>query len=481
MTVTHPAPSCVPGVPLSVTGADHYRWIPDSILSCDTCGTTIANPYGGFTYSVTGVNIHMCRDTLTTYVFVDPRRNIVMDGKHNVCPGECDTIAASGITGNYVWTGPGLSCSICEDVIACTPASAVYTLVTTDSFNCSDTNFFTIDVRPIPTIFISPEPAVACVNDSLSLLAQGAATYVWRPNINISCDTCDRPSILGVTNLVYTVMATSIYGCKNTKEIPLTVLQHTDAGAGTDTTICYGQSVPLFAWGGGDGYQWVNPAGLSSATIRNPIAKPDSTTIYEVIIKENACFKDTAFVRVGIESFPRLGVSPGAAIIAGNQVQLRTGIENHVPIASYRWTPANTLSCDDCPNPLATPTANTTYSVTVTSVHGCITDTFVTINMFCDRSEVFIPNTFTPNNDGLNDAFFVSGKGLNSIVRMSIYNRWGQLVFKLEHIAPNDPSAGWDGTFKGSTLQPDAFIYLIDVECELGAVYHFQGDISIVR
>ena len=100
----------------------------------------------------------------------------------------------------------------------------------------------------------------------------------------------------------------------------------------------------------------------------------------------------------------------------------------------------------------------------------------------CDNSQVFIPNTFTPNGDGHNDRFYVSGKGIGSVLRLSVYNRWGELMFETHNTNANDPAAGWDGTYKGVVLEPDVFVYIVQVTCELGGQpYNFKGDISLVR
>jgi gliding motility-associated-like protein len=94
---------------------------------------------------------------------------------------------------------------------------------------------------------------------------------------------------------------------------------------------------------------------------------------------------------------------------------------------------------------------------------------------------VFIPNTFTPNGDGNNDRFFVSGKGISTITKFQVFNRWGELVYDIRNISPNDPSVGWDGQYKGVVLEPDVFVYVIEATCNLGEHFVYKGDISIVR
>ena len=74
--------------------------------------------------------------------------------------------------------------------------------------------------------------------------------------------------------------------------------------------------------------------------------------------------------------------------------------------------------------------------------------------------EIFIPNIFTPNDDGVNDVFFIFGGDLvESIITFEIFDRWGNEVYDAQNFQPNDPANGWDGTFKDEKLSPAVFSY----------------------
>jgi gliding motility-associated-like protein len=131
---------------------------------------------------------------------------------------------------------------------------------------------------------------------------------------------------------------------------------------------------------------------------------------------------------------------------------------------------------------LVTPDSNTTYHVCVTTNWGCTSCDSVKVTIACNGSQVFIPNTFTPNGDGVNDKFIVSGKGLGLITRMTVFNRWGQVMYDAQNIPANDMTYGWDGTFQGQVLEPDVFMYVVEVKCETqGTSFKFHGDISLVK
>ena len=101
--------------------------------------------------------------------------------------------------------------------------------------------------------------------------------------------------------------------------------------------------------------------------------------------------------------------------------------------------------------------------------------------MACDKSQVFIPNSFTPNNDGQNDVFYPRGVGISLIKSFRIYNRWGELLFERTNIGINDVSSAWDGTYNNSSPRPDVYVYVIDAVCETGAAINLKGDVTIIR
>jgi gliding motility-associated-like protein len=123
------------------------------------------------------------------------------------------------------------------------------------------------------------------------------------------------------------------------------------------------------------------------------------------------------------------------------------------------WTPSETLDCNDCPDPAALPTGTTTYYITVVDDDNCSAVDSVTINVILNRP-IYIPNAFSPNNDGVNDFFTVyGGLAARSVRRLKIFARWGNLVFEGYDIPLNHEPSGWDGTFKGKEMDPAVFAW----------------------
>ena len=123
----------------------------------------------------------------------------------------------------------------------------------------------------------------------------------------------------------------------------------------------------------------------------------------------------------------------------------------------------------------------TTYVVTVTSEFGCTASDNVLVTVRCDGSQIWLPNTFTPNADGQNDFFYPHGKGLSQINRFRVYDRWGELIFDRANMPVNDRTAGWDGTYRNQTLKPDVYVWIINATCTNGDALELKGDISLIR
>jgi gliding motility-associated-like protein len=152
-------------------------------------------------------------------------------------------------------------------------------------------------------------------------------------------------------------------------------------------------------------------------------------------------------------------------------------------VISYNWTPAKNLSCTDCPTPYANPKFTTTYNVQVADQYGCTNKSDVTVTVVCNGLNYFIPNTFSPNGDGVNDVFAPRGVGLTRVNSMRIFNRWGEMVFERMNFMANDrtPTGGWDGSYKGKPASADVYVYIIEFVCENAAIVPVKGNIALVR
>lgn len=150
----------------------------------------------------------------------------------------------------------------------------------------------------------------------------------------------------------------------------------------------------------------------------------------------------------------------------------------YVQGATYRWTPVGSLSSSTSYNTTASPTETTTYYLLVTDQYGCTaTDSIViyVIDVFCYEPYIFVPNAFTPDNNGKNDILFVYSTYIQDLT-FSIYDRWGEKIFET-----TDLKKGWDGTYKGSKCNPGVFVYYLDAQCWNLQYFRKKGNVTLIR
>lgn len=360
------------------------------------------------------------------------------------------------------------------------PGNYQATLISGTTYGCTDTSIHTITIHPSPQVSVSPNQTI-CKGNSLILNATGANTYSWTPiNNTLSCLSCPNPTASPITTTMYIVEGTNNFNCSNKDSVLITVAQPIILQVSPNDTICIGQSSQLSV-SGAYSYQWSPNTSLQNSNTANPLATPVLTTKYRVIGFDNYnCFQDTAFVTVAVGKYPTIKLEDDKVLPTGTQLALNSSVTNG-PIVTWIWTPSADLNCNNCPLPVATIKNNVCYTVTASNMYHCKASDTICIKTFCEGTQVFIPNAFTPDGDGINDVLMVRGTGIKTVRSFRIFNRWGQIVFEKTNVTPNDPSQGWDGKINGNPASPEVYVYTCEVVCENGVSYTYKGNIAILK
>lgn len=149
----------------------------------------------------------------------------------------------------------------------------------------------------------------------------------------------------------------------------------------------------------------------------------------------------------------------------------------------WDWDTENSeVSCTNCLDPTVRPAGQTQFTLTVIDEFGCIYTDVVNIGVD-PNYPIYIPNVFSPNNDGYNDFFTAfGGIAIDFIVELKIFDRWGNLVFLGNNFLPNDPAGGWDGNYRGSPAASGVYAYMFDVQfIDNGPPIKYAGDITLLR
>jgi gliding motility-associated-like protein len=383
----------------------------------------------------------------------------------------------SGI-GGWLWTFDNNQTSAQKNPLHHYGPKGTYnvSLSVTSLNGCMDTIVKTVNVNALPVISAGGD-TIICLHDSATLYPSGGVSYVWSPANYLSCVNCTNPLAGPPTKYRYYIVGTDANGCKNTDTVEINIKTKVTAITGKGGEICDLDSFHLHV-SGAHHYVWTPSDGLDNSQSANPIAVPHQTTVYTVVSYEGRCIPDTDLVELIIHPLPTVKARGEQTIIAGNTADVQASGDR---ILKFAWSPSESVECPDCPFTTVKPTKTTTYTVHVYTDFGCVDSDKVTIAVLCDKSQLFIPNTFTPNGDGQNDVFYPRGTGLDKVQSFRIYNRWGEVVFERAAFGLNDKTYGWDGTFKGEKLPPDVFVYVIEALCDDGKIMTIKGDVTIVH
>lgn len=317
-------------------------------------------------------------------------------------------------------------------------------------------NQLTVKVAAIPETTTSSNGPV-CENNVLVLNATGGAQYQWRGVNNFSA-TGASVSLNNVQPLQsgkYYVEVTSDAGCKKLDSVTVLINPSPVAQTSFSTeTICEGENLQLGSSGGGS-YQWIPATGLSSDIIADPIASPVTTLKYSVIVSNQFACKDTATMMVNVIAAPLVDAGPDKWIIKGNSVQLSANAMGQN--LSYSWMPDVFINNPQSLQPVINPPRDTSYVLTVVSNDGCgIASDTMQVSVYKD---VFVPNVFSPNNDGLNDTWNIPALSAYPAFELTVFNRQGQIVFQNKN--SNKP---WNGKYKGEPLPAGVYVYVINLK-----------------
>ncbi|MBL7742059.1 MAG: WG repeat-containing protein [Chitinophagaceae bacterium] len=461
-----------------------YSWSPATYLSNPNIAAPVSTTPVSATYIVTVSNIaNGCTDTDTVNIFVAPKPLPVFDpGPPQCLVGNSFTFFNTSVAGaSYSWNfGDGNTSAASSPVHSYTSATTYNAkLVVTGSNGCKDSITHPVTVHPHPVITTSNDLSI-CRGNSVQLSTSGGQSYQWTPSAGLSCSNCTGPAASPLTNATYIVSGTNSFGCPASDTVNITVHQPIQVNVSPDRTICDRDSIPLAA-NGAVSYAWSPAQGLSSVNTPNTVAAPNTSTQYRVIgFDGHNCFTDTGFINITVNPKPSVELGPDLTLSTGT-IHTFTPVTQNGPIVWWQWSPATNLNCTNCSEPSATVKKDITYHASVRNIYGCMATDSVRIKTFCENSQVFIPNAFTPDGDGVNDILMVRAKGIEMVRSFRIFSRWGELLFEKTNFPPNTPTYGWDGKIKGVTGAPEVYVYTAEVTCDNLQTYTYKGNVSILR
>lgn len=442
---------------LTASGGSSYIW-----SSGQNTAVITVTPGVQTTYIVTASNGSGCTGTAQKTVTVNPLPTITITGPSSVCPGSNANLTAAG-GATYVW-----STSDITPLISVIPnVQTTYTVTGTDGNGCTNTATHTVAMSANPTVIIVGNDTI-CEGGQAVLTASGANTYTW------SDSSISNPLIVSpLTTTTYTVTGSNGGGCIDTTSFIVNVIQkpvitlsnsNNESCSMGDAFISIGVS-PV------GNYQYVWTPSVSTSNIAENLHAGQ----YSIVATNTYCTSEPLFVTLTNTPGPNAQFITLPDYVTKIPDATYNIINQSQNAVSYYWEfgDGNTSTIE---NPTHTYENSGNYDIVliVFDANNC-SDTARKSVMVIDGLKIWIPNSFTGDNDGLNEVFRPVGSGFDpKKYEMRIYDRWGQCIF-----VSNVFETGWDGKVNGKKITDDmVFVYRISICDVLGKESIYVGRVT---
>ncbi|MHC1706399.1 MAG: gliding motility-associated C-terminal domain-containing protein [Bacteroidales bacterium] len=414
----------------NMTGVQ-YLWSTGALTPSITVNVT-----GTYTLSVSRLNCTLEDSIHVTFL---PHPEVDLGQDTGMCQGQSLLLSAGFPGSTYQWNTGAITQNITVY------SSNVYS-VTVTANNCSGADSILITVQPLPLVNLMGD-RVLCEGDTLYLDAGNPGSYFqW--------STGDTLQQIMIADSGYYSVTVSNGGCSSSDTIYATMLVFR-VDLGPDTLLCPGETITLDA--GNPGYHYLWNTGQTERAINTR-----NSGLFWVRVYEGLC---QASDTIRIEMLKLLELPQVLNLCGQESVTIESNIEGE----EFLWSTG-----DDLPSIVVYEAG--IYSLEVSSAHCTQSDSTLVIGK-SGYSALFLPNTFTPNHDGVNDIF--SGIGTDiTYFNIKIFNRWGEMIFE-----SSDMSEGWDGRYKGDIVPDGVYAYFIRyaTPCSFEQKFKKEGYVLLLR
>jgi gliding motility-associated-like protein len=280
-----------------------------------------------------------------------------------------------------------------------------------------------------------------------------------------------------------------VVDCRSVRSIAFTTAEKND-------TICARTCITFVTLtdtmaGGPQKYKWRFSGGSpATSTEQNPTVCYNVPGSYPVVLEVSNPYPKVnptgaapgSTNSIGANNYVRVVDVPNVTIVAPGQLRSDTTVRfgqsvnlNGSGARTFEWSPGYNITSLTRPRVTVNPFKTTQYILTGYNSKGCFSSDTINVIIVSDCGEMYVPNAFTPNNDGTNDVLYVRGICLQSLTFM-VFNRWGEKVFETD-----DQKVGWDGTYKDEQLNTGVFVYRLEGKTFDGKGFSAKGNITLIR
>ncbi len=340
---------------------------------------------------------------------------------------------------------------------------------------CDNTATAQVFIEPKPVLTIK-NPAPACIPNTVDLTASGvkqgstAGLVYSYYNDAAGTDPLTNPSTVAVTGTYYIQGMNPATGCL-TDIVPVDVVVSDKPviTANAAPLVCKGEETLLIASSAGNAITWPG-LGVSGDTA---IVYPQGNGTYTAIATNAAGCTSAASVTVDVRNFDVTLTASANPVMPGTPVTLSSGANDTYTVTA--WTPTAEFPGQTNVSQTFVIVKDEMYTVVGRSADGCMDTASILINIKATDTDFYIPNAFSPNNDGKNDLFMIYGSAIKNI-ELRVFNQWGELLYETY-----DKSKGWDGTFKGRMQPVGPYPFGVKVTFLDGKVISKRGSVNLIR
>ncbi|MBL4669679.1 MAG: gliding motility-associated C-terminal domain-containing protein [Flavobacteriales bacterium] len=422
-------------ITLHANGLTSYLW-----SSGATTDSITINSSGIYTVTSNGICSSNTASTQVNIV-LPPNINITEPDIINLCQGESITFHATGSL-PFIW-----NTGVITDSITVNTAGVFYVSSSNSCFTVSDTS--TINITPQLNITITEPNTTICDGETFTLHANGANSYLWSTGATTNSITVNSLGNYSVTSNGVCPSNSSSVQINVTPQIVINILE------GNSTVICPNTQITLHAIGGNN-YNWSTGETTDSIQI-------NSIGFYTVEVTNGNCPNSSITIDVTTEAPPLALITGDSLLCKDDFLTLEAS-----GFGDFNWSNGDLGNFTTIFLP---------QQIILTATNSCnnsVSDSITITEVDCNTT-IYIPNTFTPNNDGKNDIFKIEGTNIQNI-NGRIFNRWGELLFKWDNV-----NNGWNGYYKGKLSPVDNYIYRVQIKLLDGSFDIFTGTLLLLK
>lgn len=455
----------------TASGANSFTW--SSVTPGSTLYTTgnvaVANPGVNSVFSVMGGSLGCNSATQSSTLTVNPLPTLSVNPQPALlCLGSSAQLIASGTGTAYTWLPASwLNVDNSATVTSNPPALQNYVVVSSLN-NCTTSAAVTVSVLPLPVAGITAPKTSLCAGDSVVLEGSGGISCSWKGplNFNAAGQLITFNAISASYSGIYTLTVSDHNNCKASATKSITVY---GLPQGYFNTASLRGCVPFCASldfktgissAALSNMSWqVNNQAYAGSSFTSCFNRPGNYLIQGALSDINGCSNSyTGMVQVYPRPEAGFSFQPGHPVENLDAVQFSDGSSG---ATSFSWYFGSTAGSSSGKNPTWLYETAGTYVVAqvVSNEWGC-SDTAIKTLLVMPDVAVYVPNAFTPNEDGRNELFGPVLRGAAAYTMM-VFDRWGEKIFETSDIA-----GAWDGTFKGEACQQGVYVWKLHIEFE---------------